>query len=152
MAAKRYLIADLSNNQASVDLRRVKQSGIVGFWHKVSEGQNYTDPFWTKRRDHGRIYGLRVGGYHFARPSSTHDAQAEAVYFLNRLGDIHRRDLAPVLDLEVSDSLQHRQLANWAHIWMQTVHAALGVWPLFYSYPAFIHSMAATHVLGRGLW
>lgn len=150
--ARRYLLADFSNNNASVNLCRVKDAGIVGFWHKVTEGTSFTDKDWAIRRDQGRKIGLRVGGYHFASPDTPFDAEREAVKFVDHLGPLHRQDLAPVLDLEQAGKLAPSQLDKWARAWMHKTHELLGVWPLFYSYPSFIMAMKSTRVIGRGLW
>lgn len=149
---RRYLLADFSNNNNHVDLRQVKDAGVIGFWHKVTEGKTFTDGFWQHRRDTGRAFGLRVGGYHFARPRGGTAAQEDAARFVRMLGPIQRRDLAPVLDLEVSEGMTAGGLEAWARRWMHTVFALTDVWPLFYSYPAFVEGMKPERVIGRGLW
>lgn len=150
--SRRYLLADLSNNNSKVNLARVRDAGVTGLWHKVSEGFSFTDDFWSYRHEAARSLGLRVGGYHFARPGHPDDAVQEAWYFVKALGPIKRRDLAPVLDLETTGGLSAKQLEQWARRWMQTVHGATGIWPLFYSFPSFIENMRADRVIGRGLW
>jgi lysozyme len=148
----RYLLADLSNNNGSVNVGMLRTAGIVGFWHKVSEGQHYSDPYWKTRSAYGRKDGLRVGGYHFARFGSVSDAMREARRFVDTLGKVQRKDLAPVLDYEVSEGLRGTALTDCARMFMHTVHNYLGIWPLFYSYPAFIEGMQAERTIGRGLW
>lgn len=64
-------LLDLSNNNPSpIVFGQIKQHGAYGLWHKVSEGNSYTDPDWKGRSAAARRAGLRVGGYHFARPPS----------------------------------------------------------------------------------
>ena len=62
-------LIDLSNNnKGPVDFPALRKSGVFGVWHKVSEGLNFADAYWPQRAEPARIAGLRVGGYHFARP------------------------------------------------------------------------------------
>src|SRR4051794_33757251 len=93
----RIVLADLSNNNTDVSLSRMSAGHITGFWHKVSEGSHFTDQRWEYRRNNARRLGLRVGGYHFARPALIAGASAQAELFAHKLGDIKRHDLAPVL-------------------------------------------------------
>lgn len=145
------VILDISNNNAHVDLARVKKAGIAGVWHKVTEGEHFVDRYWIDRRNEARRLGLRVGGYHFARPGK-YDAIREAEHFVSALGKIGRKDLAPVLDFEVSEGLSGAMLVGWARQFNHVVHKRTGVWPIFYSYPSFISQLGARRVIGRGLW
>lgn len=150
--ARPFLLLDLSNNNASVDLTRVAQAGIAGFWHKVSEGSDFADRWFRNRVDRGRLVGMRVGGYHFAN-ARTSDPIPEAMFFYRCLGKIGRRDLAPALDLETNPhNLSPQQLVAWARAFNHEFQRLTGVWPLFYSYPAFIEGMRAEKTIGRGLW
>jgi lysozyme len=148
----RHLILDLSNNNPSANLARVRQAGFDGLWHKVSEGATFTDKFWPQRRDQGRYFGLRVGGYHFARFATVEGAKLEAHYFADRLGPLRRRDLAPVLDLETWATEDRLLMEQCARAWMHVVKDRLGTWPIFYSYPSFIQRLAVKRPIGRGLW
>src|SRR2546429_10014401 len=97
-------IADLSNNNAGpLDFTAVRAAGVFGIWHKVSEGQTFADPVWKSRAQQARAAGLRVGGYHFARPEHG-SAEDEAAFFVARLGKVQRPHLHPVLDLEKNDA------------------------------------------------
>lgn len=148
----RFLLLDLSNNNTPVKAWEIKEAGIAGFWHKVSEGSSFADPYWQSRSAAGRVNGLRVGGYHFARPGTLADAEREAEFFAVHLGTVKRRDLCPVLDLEVAEGLRPSALEQWARIFNHAFHELRGVWPLFYSYPAFIESLRLERTIGRGLW
>lgn len=148
-------LIDLSNNNAGpVNFAAIRKAGTFGVWLKVSEGLTFSDPLYHRRADAARMVGLRVGGYHFARPEHD-DAEAQARYFVALLGKIHRRDLRPVLDLEANDhNLSSGDLHRWARTFLASVHKLGGVRALTYSGPAFIQAQgwSKTFGTGAGLW
>lgn len=87
-------------------------SFIIG---KVSEGTGYTDASWTWNRDKGHAAGLKVGGYHFARPESS-AAATQARRFVGLAGNV---DML-VLDLEQSQLSQ-----SATNAWMRDFGDAL---------------------------
>lgn len=149
---RRYLLVDLSNNNAAVDLAHIKQAGVIGMWHKVSEGEHFIDPFWQRRAATARKLGLRVGGYHFAHPGQPLTAVWQAREFAKHLGPIHRRDLCPALDLEVSNGAPPELIAEFARSFNHEFRNLTGVWPLLYSFGSFVSAMRLSRILGRGLW
>lgn len=140
------LIVDLSSNQGSVDFARLKKAGVGGVWMKVTEGATWDDPDWVARAKAARKAGLRVGGYHFARPDRN-GAVKEAHHFAAKLGKIGRRDLRPVLDYET-----HPADGVWARNFASTFRRLTGTPVVFYSYPAFIGEMDCGKPVGDGLW
>jgi GH25 family lysozyme M1 (1,4-beta-N-acetylmuramidase) len=132
----------------------MRRAGVFGLWHKVSEGTTFADQEWHPRAQAARAAGLRVGGYHFARPEHG-SAEHEAAYFVARLGKVQRRDLHPVLDLEVNDAkLSPMVLHLWARTFLQHVHTLSGVRALTYSSPGYIIPQHWSHTFGTGagLW
>lgn len=148
------LILDISNNNPEPSFAALKREGVVGIWHKVTEGASFRDKYWAGRSKRARAAGLRVGGYHFAKPTNGHgDPEVEAVTFVQALGEIQRRDLRPVLDFEDnSASMGASQLERWARTFSRTFHDKAGIYPLFYSYPYFIKTMNLFQPIGSGLW
>jgi len=148
-------LVDLSNNNPSpIDFAQLKRHGIFGAWLKVSEGLHFADPDWTARARAAREAGLRVGGYHFARPIMG-SAVPEAKFFCACLGKVGRRDLHPVLDLETNPGrLSAGELHDWARHFLAAVHDRTGVKALTYSSPGFIgeQNWTATFGTGAGLW
>lgn len=149
------LLVDLSNNNAGpINFHELRKAGVFGIWHKVSEGQQFTDTLWKPRAQEARAAGLRVGGYHFARPVHG-NAEHEAAFFVSRLGKVQRRDLRPVLDLEVNDeSMSPLILHLWARTFLEHVHKLSGVRALTYSSPGYIIPQHWSHTFGTGagLW
>lgn len=148
-------LLDLSNNNGDpLDFAAVRRAGAFGVWLKVSEGRTFTDPTFQSRARAARRAGLRVGGYHFARPV-VGLAGAEAGYFVERLGGVGRRDLHPVLDLEVNDNrLSSAQLREWVRTFELHVHKLTGARCLLYSSPGYLTPLAWPRTLGTGagLW
>jgi GH25 family lysozyme M1 (1,4-beta-N-acetylmuramidase) len=65
---RRVTLIDVSNVNGSVDFREVRHAGIAGAFLKVSEGLDFNDSRFAEFRREARRAGVRVGGYHFARP------------------------------------------------------------------------------------
>jgi GH25 family lysozyme M1 (1,4-beta-N-acetylmuramidase) len=148
------LVCDLSNNNPSpIDFGQVRRHGVYGCWLKVSEGLNFVDPDWHQRAKAARTAGLHVGGYHFARPGSG-TASAQAEFFVSHLVPVERRDLHPVLDLEVDGSLSNAALHTWARTFLEHVNQRIKVKAVTYSSPGFILPRAWDHTFGTGagLW
>lgn len=148
-------IVDLSNNNAGpIDFGAMKRAGTFGVWLKVTEGRHFVDATYRDRARAARAVGLRVGGYHFAHPLAGTE-QEEARYFVAHLGDVGRKDLRPVLDLEANDAkLGPATLHAWATAFLVHVRELTKVRALTYSNPAFILSQGWSHDfgVGAGLW
>jgi lysozyme len=151
---RRVLLVDLSNNNPSpIDFKAMRKAGCYGVLLKVSEGTSFVDQTFRGRADAARMVGLRVGGYHFARPGG--DPAAQAAMFAHYLGKVQRRDLHPSLDLETNDAHLHPlDLWKWARRFEQVVHSLTGVRTLLYTYPAFLSEQHWSQPLGTGagLW
>lgn len=148
------LLVDLSNNNPSpINFAAMRKAGCYGVLLKVSEGTAFVDQTFEQRARAARGAGLRVGGYHFARPKG--DPASQAMLFAHHLGKVQRRDLHPVLDLETNDDkLSPSSLHQWARGFQQHVHSLTGVRTLLYTYPAFLAHQHWTETLGTGagLW
>lgn len=77
---------DVSNHQREFNFAAAKREGFVFATHKVTESDDYRDPYWPRARDQMREHfpGL-FGGYHFARNHVDVNRQADAL--LAHLGD-----------------------------------------------------------------
>jgi GH25 family lysozyme M1 (1,4-beta-N-acetylmuramidase) len=147
-------LIDLSNNNPSpIDFAAVRGHGVYGAWMKVTEGSGFVDVDFHIRAVDARRAGLRVGGYHFARPAES-PAVVQAAFFCHHLVSVGRRDLHPVLDLEDAGGLSARALHDWARIFLRTVDRLMGVKAITYSGPAFVteRHWQRTFGTGAGLW
>lgn len=150
-----HLILDVSSFQGAINWHAVAtMPGLAGVFVKASEGLTLNDPGFVQNRKGANAAGLRVGAYHFAHPE-LHPPDVEAKHFVSQVGKLAVRDLRPVLDLEVQkaiDKLGKDEVVAWARAWNRVVKNKLGVWPLFYSYSAYIAELGATVPIGGGLW
>ena len=108
---------DVSNNNGTVDWRRVRASGRRFAWVKASEGLTFDDAFLIPNVRAARAAGVRVGAYHFLRPMPGRSAKAEAQHFISRLraAGLGHGDLIPVVDVEVT-ALSRAGLAHAAAV------------------------------------
>lgn len=137
---------DISHYQGNPNFAAVKAAGVGLVFIKATESTNYTDPTFAANRDAARAQGLSVGFYHFARATN---ADAEAQYFCNAVGSLRPGDLV-ALDWEVSAG----DPVGWAHAWLRSVEARLGVKPLIYLNQSTVGSFDWTPVVNDnyGLW
>lgn len=138
-------LIDVSNAQGSIDWVKVRRAGVQGAWLKATEGVTFNDAFHTTNRREANKAGVRVGSYHFARPE-LNSAVAEADHLCRIIGKLGRRDLKPVLDMEGKGD------EAWAHTFCRRVQFHLGVWPIFYTYSAWLHEHHFKKPAGNGLW
>jgi GH25 family lysozyme M1 (1,4-beta-N-acetylmuramidase) len=130
---------DVSKWQGSIDYSAVQGSGRSFVIAKATEGYGYLDPRWGANRAGALAAGLRLGGYHFARPDlnpTTDGARNEADWFVDQLG-LADGMLVPALDLEVHGSLGVTALTDWVKAWLQEVYDRTGVRAMIYTSPSF---------------
>lgn len=133
---------DVSHHQGRIRWARVAQAGVDFAFVKASEGVGVRDPRYSENRNRAARSGIKVGAYHFARPSGAkkqrvkEDALLEARYFL-KVAKPRRQELAPVLDLETAGILNRPQLRRWTATWLRHVRQETGVRAIVYSGPVF---------------
>lgn len=142
---------DLSNNNGSVDFRRVFRAGYRFVFLKASEGSSFTDATFVPRTEAAHAAGLRVGAYHFLRPKTGAGAAvAEARHFASRIraAGLGKGDLIPVVDVEVTE-LTPAATETYVQRFVDELRRLVGVKPLIYTFPFFI-GWRSTH--GCRLW
>lgn len=127
---------DVSNNNGTIDWRKVAADGVDFAWVKATEGRTFIDRYFTPNLLGARQAGVAVGAYHYARPDNNSPEQ-EADHFL-RVYRALPGDLLPVLDFETKARLSPAEMTGWAKRWMQLVKDGLHCDVVFYSYPYFI--------------
>lgn len=97
---------DVSAHNGNIDWVRVKQARQEFGICKVSEGQDWSDPSFSRRRvDEMRKAGVAVGVYHFLRPKKGRSGAVEMRYFIaqaHAAGWGRPGDLRPVIDFEAT--------------------------------------------------
>ncbi len=133
---------DVSNWQGQIDWLRVATAGFDFVFAKATEGTTFTDVTYPLNRSGAGPLGIRVGAYHFARPSGASDAAvvasaiAQADAFI-AFAQPQRGDLPPALDLEKTGNLSTARLSMWTQAWLSEVLARLGVRSIVYASPSF---------------
>ncbi|PKU23803.1 glycoside hydrolase family 25 protein [Telmatospirillum siberiense] len=111
-----------------------KKSNILGVIHKASEGGDFRDPLYAKRRVQAEAAGLLWGAYHYGTHQYSGAEQAKMFLTAAKPGP----DTLMALDLEFNDSnpantMQLRQAEDFVH----AVFAATGRRPLIYTSSAW---------------
>jgi GH25 family lysozyme M1 (1,4-beta-N-acetylmuramidase) len=131
---------DISHYQGTINYAQVAAAGKTFVIAKATEGIGYTDPMWTKNLAAATAAGLKVTGYHFARPDGnpTKPVQ-EADWFVSQLA-LAPGMIVPALDLERSGGMSPTALQAWVGAWLGEVYAKTGVRPMIYASPSFWHT------------
>jgi GH25 family lysozyme M1 (1,4-beta-N-acetylmuramidase) len=130
---------DVSRWQGTIDFGKVAAAGKSFVVAKATEGIGFTDPNWATYLANATKAGLKVTGYHFARPDGnpTKPVQ-EADWFVSQLG-LTNGMIVPALDLEKS-GMSVASLQAWVGAWLGEVYLKTGVRPMIYTSPSFWHT------------
>jgi lysozyme len=152
---------DVSNYQGTIDWLSVSGAGYSFAFAKASEGTTFTDVTYALNRSGTNGIGMRLGAYHFARPTGSNAAQqtASAIAQADHFVDIAQPkggDLPPVVDLETNGGLKPPGLVTWTQAWLDEVQARTGLEALIYASPAFwkssLSDTSAFALAGHRLW
>jgi lysozyme len=142
---------DVSHMQGQVDWNAAKQAGIAFAFAKATEGITYTDPQFQTNWAAMQAAGLTRGAYHFYRTND--DPVQQAQNFLNSVAGLTEGDLAPVVDIEVSNgNYGSASIAANLQTWIDTVSKALGRTPIIYTNTSFWNECVATPFPNNPLW
>lgn len=102
---------DIARYQKNIDWKKaaksIKKDGFV--YIKCTEGATYTDPKYKTNAIGAKKAGLRIGGYHYFRmTSSAHD---QFDNFKKALDNINA-DLIPMVDVEEDDGHSTKELQD----------------------------------------
>lgn len=126
---------DVSSYQGDIDWQQVYDSGVRfaivragGMYY--GSGELYTDDNFIKNIEGAKAAGLRVGAYFFSQAISEDEAEAEAKFVLDLLGD-RKLDLPVFFDWERisgdtarTDGLDNETLTACAVKFCQTIESA----------------------------
>ncbi|HYE00445.1 MAG TPA: glycoside hydrolase family 25 protein [Alphaproteobacteria bacterium] len=122
-------IIDLSHNNANPDFKQIAGAGILGVFHKASQGAGYADPTYAARRAAAKAAGLLWGAYHFG---TGEDPEAQAKKFLSVTGT--PADELLVLDFEPDTTPGQTTMSlAQAEAFVQYIQKATNRWPGVYS-------------------
>jgi lysozyme len=125
---------DVSHHNKVVTWSKVKSSGRVFAFARVSDGLKTPDTRFSANWPAMKTAGLVRGAYQFYRPSR--DAVEQADFVLRKLaaaGGLKKGDLPPVLDLETTDGLSASSVVAGAKRWLARIESKIGVKPIVYT-------------------
>lgn len=122
---------DVSKWQGDIDWDAVQADGVHFVYIRVSDGAARPDPtFADNWAEAGRV-GVARGAYQYFRPLE--DPVEQADLLLAAIGPPSAPQLPPVIDIEVSDGVEPRELARRIDRWAARVLAATGARPIIYT-------------------
>jgi lysozyme len=133
---------DVSHFNGAIGWTQVATASYRFVYAKATEGSTLIDPTYSINRAGAKGFGLRVGGYHFARPAGSTDparianAVAQADFFLS-IAQPQPGELPPALDLEAKNGLTQAAMQTWTNAWLGEIAARTGVSAVVYASPNF---------------
>ncbi len=125
---------DVSLWQRDLDWVALKAAGVSYAFTKATQGDNVTDPYFTKNWPAMKAAGVVRGAYHFFRPAI--DAARQAAFFLQTV-TLEQGDLPPALDVESSGGLTPAALALAIQTCLNEIERLSGMRPIIYTGPNF---------------
>ena len=140
---------DVSNWQGNVDFSKVKTSGVQVVYMKATEGTSFVDNKLNQNYSRAKAQGLKVGFYHFFRPSL--DARAQARHFANTIkGKVPDCRLA--LDIEVADNFNKNVLTTKALEFIDELKKITGLDVVIYTFVYFARTNIDSRLGAYPLW
>ena len=133
---------DVSHFNGAIGWTQVATASYRFVYAKATEGSTLIDPTYSINRAGAKGFGLRVGGYHFARPAGATDparianAITQADFFLS-IAQPQPGELPPALDLETKNGLTQAAMQTWTSAWLGEIAARTGVSAVVYASPNF---------------
>lgn len=129
---------DVSYYQGTIDWTSVKRAGVDFAFARVADGTDFIDPQFAPNWAQMKAAGVVRGAYQFFRPETDPTAQANLlVAQIDAAGGLESGDLAPVVDVEVTDDVAVTTLLARLQTWLDVVQAATGRVPTIYVSPGF---------------
>ncbi|MGY0398510.1 MAG: glycoside hydrolase family 25 protein [Ostreibacterium sp.] len=122
---------DLSHHDSKVDLSKAKDvGGLVGFFHKATQGSSFVDNKYGERIEAGRKLNLLMGAYHFGTAEPVAQQVDAFIATINQYGST---GIVPVLDWEPNPitkqgTMSRKQAADFINLFFQKT----GVYPMVY--------------------
>ena len=125
---------DLSHYQGNVFWETVGASKMAYVYLKATEGGSRIDSKYKQNIDLAHRYGLKVGSYHFYRPTVCQQTQLNNFTAQCRPGD---QDLIPMVDIETRGGLSVEAFRDSLFTFLRLIEKAYRQKPLVYTYANF---------------
>lgn len=143
---------DVSHWQPRIDFDQAIKEGIQFVICKATEGTNYFDETFARRRVICKNLKLVFGAYHFFHPNLNPIKQAE--FFLSKVGSSYQGELPLILDWETTDNVPAPLDAERGLIFCDHLKKKTGKSPIIYGSPYFLEALHLldTQVRQYPLW
>lgn len=134
---------DLSHYQGEIFWENVGANSKMAYVYlKATEGSTHIDETYERNIELAHHYGLKVGSYHFFRPTTELIKQLENFMSQCRPGD---QDLIPMIDIESTGGLKTEEFCDSLFKFLEMVEKAYRQKPLLYTYTNFYNK----HLKGK---
>jgi lysozyme len=145
---------DVSYAQGRIDWPQVKameENGLrIRFvFVKATEGEQFTDPYYSRNWREAAKNGFTCGAYHYFRPGKS--GRLQALHFLNTVRP-ESSDLPPVVDIETLDHVSPEQLRTELDAFLTVIRGATRARPILYSGLSFYQDYLKGHYDDYPLW
>jgi GH25 family lysozyme M1 (1,4-beta-N-acetylmuramidase) len=121
---------DVSTYEGTIDWTEAAAAGVVYTFVRVSDGLDFPDDTFATNWAGSRSAGVIHGAYQFFEPDQ--DPVQQADMLLSAMGTFEADDLPPVIDVEVTDSMDPADVHTAVQAWIDHVAAAIGRPPIIY--------------------
>lgn len=126
---------DMSHYQGEVFWEAIGNNSKMAYVYlKATEGGTNIDKRYAQNIALAKQYGLKVGSYHFYRPSRPQVEQLRNFRYQCQAKD---QDLIPMVDIETTGGLRREALVDSLHKFLQLMERAYHCKPLIYTYESF---------------
>lgn len=125
---------DVSYYQETIQWKKVRHSGVLFAFVRVSDGLIVEDPLFAQNWINAKRVGILRGAYQHFRPEESALAQADLLIAAIAADP---GELPPVIDVEVDGGKSPRQIAERVRTWVARVRDKLRVEPIIYTGPDF---------------
>jgi len=142
---------DLSGWQDPVDFSAVRAAGYSFVYAKCTEGAEFVDGTYDRKKQQANAVGLLFGAYHFVDWNASAQSQAELFLANATLG---KGDLVPMIDCEGVPGISAARCIATISTISQAIAAAAGRLPAIYLDPDFWKSYLGSTdgFSGHPLW
>jgi len=132
-------VIDLSHFNQNPDFVQARAAGILGVFHKSTQGTSFFDPTYLAHRDAARAAGLLWGAYHFGTGA---DGVEQAEFFLRQVQP--GPDVLLALDFEANPQGPSMTL-DQARAFVTQVQGVMGRYPGLYGGGYLKQLLGASH-------
>lgn len=140
---------DVSHHQGKINWKLVHAQGNSFAFIKATEGGDFRDSLFQANWEAARNEGILCGAYHFFRPETSPEAQAQNFIFNVNLA---KGDLPPVLDFELMGQVPREDMINFLQTWLDLVEAHYGIKPILYTNLKLYYRVIAGRFDDYNIW